>query len=71
MRARGRPRRSPNPTGDITSELLGTSCSSPDSCAAVGSYYINTSGEVGRASRRLERVFVGGRANADSTGSTP
>jgi hypothetical protein len=36
----------PNPTGNITSELYGSSCSSPDACAAVGSYYINTSGDV-------------------------
>ena len=36
----------PNPRGNITSELYGTSCSSSDSCAAVGSYYIDTSGDV-------------------------
>jgi hypothetical protein len=36
----------PNPTGDITSELYGISCSASGDCAAVGSYYIDTSGFV-------------------------
>jgi hypothetical protein len=36
----------PNPTGDITSQLYGISCAAIGDCAAVGSYYVDTSGFV-------------------------